>query len=222
MKRLTCLVMLFMFVMFGVAMAAPLVDDSIHTNADADAHSTSVSTAIAGSTVHNDVDNNIRNSNENRNSNVGVNKQQQGQLQGQLQGQKQTAVGKVEVTDNSETKTTAIAFPSVAAAEGTNSASATYLFGSLGKANTETYKRVIPEIQTVLAIPDAIMSNEMKKDIITTLVKKMTDANRTQRLLGVLWEDNSKNLLNLFGLLTWDSFWAEGQKPLQCKSDISK
>jgi hypothetical protein len=173
-----------------------------------------------------DIDNHNSNVNANSNSNRNENRNTntQGQLQGQLQGQgqKQTAVGKVTTdvkVEGDTIKSYAIAFPSVSSAEGTSSGQATYLFGSLGKSNTELYKKLIPQIQTILAIPDDIMSQAEKKTIIDTLVKKMTDANRTQRFLGILWEDNSKSLLNVMGLLTWDSFWAEGQKPLQSKVD---
>jgi hypothetical protein len=157
----------------------------------------------------------------------------QGQGQGQGQGQLQAATAaqgqqqlgevktttKVEVGGDTTKDNYAIAFPSTASAEGTSNAQATYLFGSLGKSNTETFKKLIPEIQAILAIPDAVMAPEMKKDIVGTLVKKMLDANRTQRFLGFMWEDNSKNLLNMFGLLCWDSVWSEGQKPFQSKSD---
>jgi hypothetical protein len=164
--------------------------------------------------------------------------QAQGQGQGQLQGQAQAAIaaqgqgqgqianGKVD-TDvsisgdaDSDRMPDAIGFPSVIAAEGTSSGSASYGFGSLGKANTETYKKVIPQIQTVLAIPDNILPQEEKVVIVKQLVGKMTDSNRTQRFLGIMWEDNSKSLLNMFGLLCWDSVWAEGQKPFQSKSDM--
>jgi hypothetical protein len=33
-------------------------------------------------------------------------------------------------------------------------------------------------------------------------------------------EQHSKNLFNMFGLLSWDSFWAEGQNPFQSKADM--
>lgn len=175
--------------------------------------------------------------NTNKQGQIGINEQDQDQLQGQKQGQLQDQAqaaiaaqgqqqGQVSVgAVNTEVKgdnidTTAISFPSVSAAEGTSSASATYLFGSLGKASTETYKRIIPQIQAILAIPQEVMGTQEKGQLINILTEKMMGSNRTQRFLGFAWEDNSKSLLNFFGLLTWDSVWMEGQKPFQCKADI--
>jgi len=154
--------------------------------------------------------------------------QGQGQLQGQAQaaiaaqgqGQGQIAVGKVDVQDNSKTETTALAFPNVSAAEGTNSATATYLFGSLGLSDTEMYKKGIATIQTVLAIPDEILPQAEKKALVLQVIDKMMGSIRAKRLLGVGPEQHSKNLVNLFGVLSFDSVWAENQKPFQCKSDI--
>jgi hypothetical protein len=160
--------------------------------------------------------------------------QQQGQLQGQLQGQAQAAiaaqgqgqgqvaVGKVEVADNSETKTTAIAFPSTGATEGVASANASYLFGNLGLSDTEIYRKGSHIIQTVLAIPDDILSKGEKSAIVKNVVAKMMNSVRPRRLLGIGPEQHSKNLINLFGLLSFDSVWADGQRPFQSKSDVKK
>lgn len=235
MKKVLCIAVLMLLVVSGSAFAL-LDDNSQNSNSAATATATGGSATGGSSSASNSIGNGINNfspnadasatiqkgavdiDNNNRNENRNTN------MQGQLQGQKQTAVGKVNTDVNVEgdtIKSYAIAFPSVSAVEGTSSGTATYLFGSLGKANTETYKKIIPQIQTILAIPDDIMSKEEKKATVAILVKKMTDSNKTQRFLGILWEDNSKSLLNILGLLTWDSVWAEGQRPLQCKSDMA-
>lgn len=244
MKRLL-LAALVVLMVAGVALAQVQVGENNNANSN-DNRATSTATggaatATSGSNTNNigtasgfgsrslspSAESNSTNLNANTNTNTNVDTNLQGQMQGQLQGQGQGQVanGKVntEVTvsgdEDSDKTPDAIGFPSVVAAEGTSSGSATYGFGSLGKANTETYKKIIPQIQTVLAIPDDIMSREEKKVVIVSLVKKMTDGNRTQRFLGIMWEDNSKSLLNMFGLLCWDSVWAEGQKPMQSKVD---
>jgi len=154
--------------------------------------------------------------------------QGQGQLQGQAQaaiaaqgqGQGQIAVGKVDVQDNSSTKTTAIAFPSTGATEGVASANASYMFGNLGLSDTEMYKKGANIIQTVLAIPDNILEPELKAAIVKDIISKMRESIKPRRLLGIGPEQHSKNLINLFGLLSFDSVWAENQKPFQCKADI--
>lgn len=203
MKKLICLAVLLAFVLLGTAYA--LLDDN-STNATADA------TAVQGQIGIN------KSVNVNKNKNIGINKQQQGQLQGQQQGQ--VAVGKVEVSDNSSSKTTAIAFPSTGATEGVASANASYMFGNLGLSDTEIYKKGGYIIQTVLAIPDEYLSKPAKAEIIATVINKMMKSVKPRRLLAIGPEQHSKNLLNLFGLISLDSFWADGQKPFQCKSDI--
>lgn len=237
-----------MFVV-GVAFAQVQVGENNNANANdnrATATNTNANTATGGTATSGSNTNTIgtasgfgsrslspsaeadsTNLNTNANTNTNVDTNLQGQMQGQLQGQGQGQVANGHVDtdvnisgdEDSDRAPDAIGFPSVIAAEGTSSGSASYGFGSLGKANTETYKKVIPQIQTVLAIPDDIMSREEKVVIVKQLVKKMTDSNRTQRFLGFMWEDNSKSLLNMFGLLCWDSVWAEGQKPMQSKVD---
>jgi len=158
--------------------------------------------------------------------------QAQGQAQGQLQGQAQAAIaaqgqgqGQIGVVSTNVGGDTvkdnyALSFPNVSAAEGTNSATATYLFGSLGLADTEMYKKGIATIQTVLAVPDDIISKEEKKVLVNQVIAKMMASIRAKRLLGVGPEQHSKNLFNLFGVISTDSVWAEGQQPFQKKKDI--
>jgi len=154
--------------------------------------------------------------------------QAQGQLQGQAQaaiaaqgqGQGQVAVGKVDVQDNSTIKSVAIAFPSTGATEGVASANASYMFGNLGLSDTEMYKKGSHLIQTVLAIPDDILSKAEKSEIVKEILAKMTKSIRPRRLFGIGPEQHSKNLINLFGLFSFDSVWADGQRPFQRKADM--
>lgn len=241
MKRVLCLTMLLMLVMFGVSFATQpqgygdssatatatggsVVDNSHTTN-------NNVNTPIANGgdatiqkgAISNDVDvNNSVRSNQDQYQSQSLKSTQVGIQENNQKSNQKNNQSNSQVTNDEHKKfeSFGVAFPSVTSAEGTNSASASYFLGSLGKSNTETYKKVIPEIQTILAIPEDVLPLAMKKDIISTLLKKMSDANRTQRFLGILWEDNSKNLINMFGLLTMDSFWDEGQRPFQCKSDM--
>jgi hypothetical protein len=188
------------------------VRDSGNSNNENRNTNTAISSATGGR-VESDISN--RNSNEIDNRNL------QGQLQGQAQGQ--VANGKVETdvkVEGDNVKAYANAWPSLSAAEGVSSGTASSIFGSLGLSSTESYKKIIPQIQAIIAIDPALMDNDSKKAVIKILVTKMTESNRKQRLLGVGPEVQGKSLINLFGILSWDSVWAEGQNPFQCKSDI--
>lgn len=157
--------------------------------------------------------------NKNISINKNSNKQAQGQLQGQLQGQ--VANGKVETNVTGDTnKVYANSWPSINGVEGVSSGTASTIFGSLGLSSTEAYKKLIPQIQAIAAIDPSIMNNDEKKVVIQELVLKMKEANRKQRLLGVGPEITGRSLINLFGILSWDSIWDENQRPLQSKSDI--
>jgi len=188
------------------------VRDSGNSNNDnRNTNTNLVSSSATGGRVDSEIDNEVDINNRN--------KQQQGQ--GQLQGQ--VAQGKVDTdvkVEGDNVKAYANAWPSLSAAEGVSSGTASSIFGSLGLSSTESYKKIIPQIQAIAAIDSAIMDNEAKKAVINILVQKMTDSNRKQRLLGVGPEIQGKSLINLFGILSWDSLWAENQKPFQCKSDI--
>lgn len=160
--------------------------------------------------------------------------QAQGQLQGQAQGQAQAAIaaqgqlqgqiGKVSTDvsineEDSDKAPDAVAFPTQGATEGVASANASYMFGNLGLSDTEMYKKGSHLIQTILAIPDDVIAKEEKSVLVKSVVAKMMKSIRPRRLLGIGPEQHSKNLINLFGLLSFDSVWAEGQKPFQKKQD---
>jgi hypothetical protein len=148
----------------------------------------------------------------------------QGQQQGQLQGQLQNQVANGEVTVVGDTqKVYANSWPSIGGAEGVSSGTASSIFGSLGMSNTEMYKKIVPQIQVVTALmKEEIISKETGTKIIDSLVEKMLKANKTQRLLGVFCESESKSLFNFLGLLSWDSFWTDGQKPFHRKTANSE
>lgn len=155
--------------------------------------------------------------------------QAQGQGQGQMQGQAAIAaqgqIGEVSTDvsineEDSDKAPDAIAFPTQGATEGVASANASYMFGNLGLSDTEMYKKGTFIIQTVLAIPEDVLSKAEKTEIVKTVIGKMMKSIRSRRLLGIGPEQHSKNLVNIFGLLSLDSFWADGQQPFQKKADI--
>jgi hypothetical protein len=154
--------------------------------------------------------------------------QAQGQLQGQGQGQGQaqaaTAIqgqlGIVGQKQGNEQKTTvegdstkvyANSWPSVTGAEGVSSGNAATIFGSLGLSQTEKYKKIMPQLQAVSAlVKEGMITPEEGRAIIKPMVEKLIRTNKTQRLLGILWETDGRNLLNGFGILAWDSVWKDG------------
>lgn len=166
--------------------------------------------------------------------------QDQTQLQGQAQGQgqaqaatsiqgqlgivgqanKQSTKQSVSVAGDT-TKVYSASYPAVGATEGVSSGTASSLFGSLGLANTEQYKKLMPQIQVISAlIKEGYISPKDGQEKIDYLVKRMIKSNKTQRFLGIFWETDGKSIMNLLGLLSWDSIWNEGQNPFQSKSDI--
>jgi len=150
--------------------------------------------------------------------------QAQGQLQGQAQGQAQAAIaaqgqlqgqsatqGNTQNIGGDSTKAYANAWPSLSGGEGVSQANAYSVFGGLGLSNTEPYKAYITQIQAIEA--STVLDAETKQIYVSLLTQKMYKENKKQRFLGLFWETSGRNLLNLFGVLSWDSFWAEGQHP---------
>jgi len=152
--------------------------------------------------------------------------QGQGQGQGQMQGQAaiaaqgqlgivgQKATNDQAVTvggDSNENKTYAVSYPSLSGGEGVSQANAYSIFGGLGLSSTEQYKALITQVQAVEAMKS--LTNEEKKVIVDALVAKMVESNKDKRFLGLFWKTSGRDLGNMLGLLSWDSFWKEGQKP---------
>lgn len=142
--------------------------------------------------------------------------QGQGQAQGQvglnLQGQGQVANGTVATSvSGDENKTYAVSYPSLSGGEGVSQANAYSIFGGLGLSNTEKYKALITQIQAIEAMQ--ALTADQKKVLVEKLVNKMVESNKTKRFLGLFWETSGRDLGNLLGLLSFDSFWKEGQKP---------
>lgn len=146
--------------------------------------------------------------------------QGQGQAQGQGQGQAQAAIaaqGQIAVGeadqsvsvdgDNTSVKSYAVSYPALSGGEGVSQANAYSIFGGLGLSNTEKYKVYITQIQAIEA--SATLPNSVKADLVLKLVDKMVATNKTQRLLGIGPEVSGRNLLNLFGILSWDSWWKD-------------
>ena len=171
------------------------------------------------------------------NSNKNLQGQAQGQLQGQAQGQGQgqmqgqaaiAAQGQVGINDQAQTangsvavegdknRTYAASYPNLTGGEGVSQANAYSVFGGLGLSNTEAYKKYITQMQAIEA--SNILTAEEKTAMTKVLVEKMMTTNKKQRLLGVFCETSGRNLLNLFGILSWDSMWNENQEPFSKKS----
>jgi hypothetical protein len=153
--------------------------------------------------------------------------QLQGQAQGQGQGQAQAAIAaqgqiqgnlgiqKGNTTDvkveGDNVKTYAVSYPALSGGEGVSQANAYSIMGGLGLSNTEEYKLLITQIQAIEAIQS--LDVETKAEIVADLVDKLVESNKAQRFLGMFWRTSGRNLSNLFGILSWDSFWKEDQHP---------
>ena len=142
----------------------------------------------------------------------------QGQIQGNLGIQKGNSTEVETKIEGDKNKTYANAWPALSGGEGVSQANAYSIFGGLGVSATEEYKSIITQIQAIEAIQ--ALDPEMKAELIQILVNKMMDTNKDKRFLGLFWKTSGRNLLNLFGLLSCDSFWKDGQHPFtQYKED---
>jgi len=163
-------------------------------------------------------DNKNVNKNVNKNHNKNINSQGQGQDQGQMQGQSmgqamgqgQVAVGKVgvEVQDNSSYKSYAFSPPGLSANKGVNEGNIYSVFGGIGLASTEEYAICVEKISVIerlekLGYITAIEARVEARKVFLQL----KEASKAKRFLGVLGKTRGRNLINLFGLLSWDSLW---------------
>lgn len=135
----------------------------------------------------------------------------QGQIQGNLGIQKGNTTDVKTNVEGDDVKTYANAWPSLSGGEGVSQANAYSIFGGLGLSSTEKYKAIITQIQAIEA--SKALNQETKAELVEKLVQDMVDSNKTKRFLGLFWETSGRNLSNLFGVLSWDSFWKDGQHP---------
>jgi len=135
----------------------------------------------------------------------------QGQIQGNLGIQRGNDVSTDVNISGDESKTYAVSYPALSGGEGVSQANAYSIFGGLGLSNTEEYKLMITQIQAIEASQS--ISAEAKTAMVEKLFAKMMESNKKKRFLGLFWETSGRNLSNLFGILSWDSFWKEGQHP---------
>lgn len=114
-------------------------------------------------------------------------------------------------SSGSNNKAYVYSWAAVAANEGTSNGSAGSIFGSFNIADTDNYKKAQVIIQTIVAARDAkVISDEQANAYCATLIKKMMLSVKTKRILGVGPETSGKNLFNLLGLLSVDSFYKDG------------
>lgn len=137
----------------------------------------------------------------------------QGQLQGNLGIQRGNDVStKVKVQgDTYESEAYAVSYPSLSGGEGVSQANAYSIFGGLGLSNTEQYKAIITQIQAIEASQS--LHADFKAELVEGLVRDMVELNKDKRFLGLFWKTSGRNLSNLFGILSWDSFWKKHQHP---------
>jgi len=156
--------------------------------------------------------------NKNYNSDFNTNKQAQGQGQGQMQGQGQGqgqgqfAVGAVKVQDNSTYKSKAYSFgpPGLSANKGVNEGNIYSIFGGIGLSEDAEYTVCIEKLSVIERLKaQGILTDEEAVVEGRKAYKQLLQATQPKRLLGLLWETRGRNLLNLFGFLSFDSFYRE-------------
>lgn len=176
----------------------------------------------------NNVDVNNRNSNRNNaysSSSARSNQNQnQGQLQGQMQGQIAAQANGQTMTNNvSENhkfmEADANAWPGINGEKGTNNFNGYSIFGGVGISQTAEYQIAIDKLATIKVMEvNGYLSPEEAKAEAKAAYAQLKYATKDKRMLGILWKSTGRNLLNGFGLLTWDSFWTEGGAPTEKSS----
>ena len=133
--------------------------------------------------------------------------QYQGQSQVGVQGQKSRQANDQVVNVSSEDKTevTTAVWPSTQSTSGKEERTVSSLFGSLGSNRTEEFIRIGNQLQVLEVMrKNAVLDELAYKEEVWKLYKQLQDANRPQKLLGVLpIAQRGCNLLNLCGLATW-------------------
>ena len=166
---------------------------------------------------------NSDNDNENRNTNTNLlgNDQDQGQDQKQAMGQAQGNANKIDINDNSEYRSYAFSPPAIHAQKGTSSANMYSIFGGVGLSQTEEYTIAIEKIAVIerLQVLGYLTPEEARAEARATYAQ-LDSATQPKRILSVLGKTRGRHLLNLLGLLSWDSFWAEGQVPFKGSAQV--
>ena len=194
MKRFIVL-MVAMFFASTVVFAAPhninanLNDNHSNSSVKNSGNSSSHSTAVQGQQVNSSPSNT---SSENSN---------------------QTSSPSNSTSSGNGNKAYAVAYPAISGEVGNSTGNAGSIFGNFTISNTEKYKQIEQIIQVIDAeISSGAVDKSVGQYMIDALNSKMVQTVKTQRVLGIFWETSGKNLSNLMGLLTWDSFWKDGKK----------
>lgn len=168
-------------------------------------------TAISGSNSSANNDGNVKNSGNSSINHSGNSTNNIKTSTNQGQGQQQSGTNTTNDSSGSGNKAYAVAYPAVTGTVGNSTGNAGSIFGNLTISNTEKYKQIQEIIQTVNAeMAAGAIDKTTGQTIIDALNTKLLGTVKTQRVLGILWETSGKNLSNLMGFLTWDSFWKDG------------
>ena len=213
-------VLMFMFACPSFAVLDAIYDTSTNQNQDIDNRNDNdnrnTNTNLLGNEQEQGIFDSGNSDNDNRNTNLLGNDQDQGQTQGQGQGQGQGqfAVGKVNVEDNSEYKSYAFSPPAIHAQKGTSSANMYSIFGGIGLSQTEEYTIAIEKI-AVIERMEALgyLTKEEAIEEARETFEELDSASQPKRVLGIFGKTRGRHLLNLMGLISFDSFYKEGQKP---------
>lgn len=108
--------------------------------------------------------------------------------------------------EGDETKVSVPPSVTVMGNEGVQGSGFSAPFGGLGFSKTEkyrTYESIIKQIES-----SSVLTNDQKAAMVLPLYKKMIASVKTQRILGVAWENEGSNILSL---VTWGSYWKDGK-----------
>jgi len=188
--------------------------NSLENDIENDIENRNTNTNLLGNDLDSRIDNEVDNEIDNE---IDIeNEQDQGQAQGQV------AVGKVavDIQDNSEYKSYSFSPPAIHAQKGTESGNMYSIFGGVGLSQTEEYTVAIETLATIERMQGAgYLTVEEAKEEALKVYTQMRTATQPKRWLGIFGKTRGRHLLNVFGLLAWDSWYAEGQEPFSKSGD---
>jgi hypothetical protein len=162
----------------------------------------------------------LRNTNDLSNRNTNLNgqdqdqKQGQGQDQGQGQGQAMGQSTGIDISDDSDYKSYSFSPPAIHAQKGTETGNMYSIFGGVGLSQTEEYTVGIEKLATIERMLGAgFVSKEWAIAEANAIYKDIDSASQPKRWLGIFGKTRGRHLLNVFGLLAWDSWYQKGQAP---------
>ena len=116
----------------------------------------------------------------------------------------------MDASEKVENTVYANAWPGINGEAGTSNFNGYSIFGGIGISATAEYKICIEKLANIKMMQDCgYLTKEEALAEARAAFNQFKYTTQDKRMLGVLWKTTGRNLLNGFGLLSWDSFWSD-------------